>query len=71
MVVEYVGSGIDAATAAKIVPSRPRGNFMFMYDSNFLENWKDVLSDDFGGWRPSGTNTLFFMSHFSGGFMMR
>ena len=71
MVVEYVGSGIEAAKAAKIVPSRPRGNFMFMYDSNYLENWKDVLSDDFGVWRPNGTKTLFFLSEIKGSGKMK
>ena len=41
MVVEYVASGIEAEKAAKIVPSRPRGNYMFMYDLSYLENWME------------------------------
>ena len=40
VVVELVASGVDKA--AKIVPSRPRGNYAFMYDFSYLENWKDV-----------------------------
>ena len=60
MMVQYVISGINAKKAAKLVPSMPEGNFIFKYDSNFVENWKDVLSDDFGVWRPSGTKTLFY-----------
>ena len=35
---------------------------MFMNDLNYLENWKDVLSDDFGVWRPNGTKTLAYKS---------
>ena len=35
VVVELVASGVDKA--AKIVPSRPRGNYAFMYDLSYLE----------------------------------
>ena len=60
VVVELVASGVDKA--AKIVPSRPRGNYAFMYDLSYLENWKDVLSDDFGVWCPNGTKTMWYKS---------
>ena len=59
-IVEYVLSGVDVDKTAKLVPSRPTGNYIFVYDTDFLEKWKDVLSDDFGVWRPSGTKTLFY-----------
>ena len=60
VVVELVASGVDKA--AKIVPSPPRGNYAFMYDLSYLENWKDVLSDEFGAWCPNGTNTMWYKS---------
>ena len=53
-----VASGVDCEKAAKIVPSRPRGNYAFMYDLSYLKNWKDVLSDDFSVWSPNGTKTM-------------
>ena len=50
-IVEYVLSGVDVDKTAKLVPSRPTGNYNFVYDTD---------SDDFGVWRPSGTKTLFY-----------
>ena len=38
IMMEYVISGIDANKAAKLVPSRPAANFIFVYDSNLWLN---------------------------------
>jgi len=63
-VVELIGSGVAEDRAAELVPSQPIGNLSFMIATNYLDDWKDVLSDDLGIWGPSGTKTHYFTRTF-------
>ena len=47
-VVAFIGSGVPEYRSSKIVPSQLKDNICFMVDAKFLEEWKDVLSDDLG-----------------------
>ena len=46
--------------SAKLVPSQPKENVCFMISLNYLEDWKDALSDDLGVWTPTGKRTLYY-----------
>ena len=46
--VAFIGSGVPEYLSSKIVPSQPKDNLCFMVDVKYLEDWKDVLSDDLG-----------------------
>ena len=54
-VITIIGSGVPENHSAKLVPSQPKDNMSFMIATKFLENWKDVLSDDLGVCSPNGT----------------
>ena len=63
-VVQIIGSGVPDNRTAKLVPSQPKDNLSFMIATSYLEDWKDVLSDDLGVWSPNGTKTLFYARTF-------
>ena len=63
-VVEIIGSGVPDDLTAKLFPSQPKDNLTFMIASSYLEDWKDVLSDDLGVWSPNGTKTLYYARKF-------
>ena len=63
-VVELIVNGVQDFRSAKLVPSQPAGNYVFMVATSFLSHWKDVLSDDFGTWTPNGTKTYHYTSTF-------
>ena len=57
---QLIENGVPDTLSSKVVPSQPNENLAFLIDKSFLENWKDVFSDDMGMWNPSGTKTFFF-----------
>ena len=63
-VVQIIGTGVPDNRSAKLVPSQPKDNLSFMIASNYLEEWKNVLSDDLGVWTPNGTKTLYYARKF-------
>ena len=63
-IVKFIENGVPEHISSKVVPSQPKQNMAFLIDNKFLENWKDVLSDDLGVWTPSGTKTFYFSRTF-------
>ena len=61
---KLIENGVPHTLSAKVVPSQPKENLAFLIDKSFLENWKDVFSDDMGVWNPSGTKTFYFSKTF-------
>ena len=59
-VVISILEGIPDNVSAKLVPSQPKENVCFMISLNYLEDWKDALSDDLGVWTPTGKRTLYY-----------
>ena len=64
-VVAFIGSRVPEYRSSKIVPSQPKDNICFMVDAKFLEEWKDVLSDDLGVWSPNGTKNAILRQNIS------
>ena len=59
---EIVNGRIESNRIAKLVPSQPSDNLCFMIGLDYLEHWKDCLSDNLGVWTQTGTKSLFYSS---------
>ena len=51
--------GIPDNLPAKLILSQSKENACFMISLNYLEDWKDTLSDDLGVWSPTGKRTYY------------
>ena len=59
---EIVNGRIESNRIAKLVPNQPSDNLCFMIGLDYLEHWKDCLSDNMGVWTQTGTKSLFYSS---------
>ena len=64
VVAAGIENGINNSLIAKLIPHQPAENMPFMIGTNFLGHWKDILSDNFGVWKASGTKHFNYSTTF-------
>ena len=65
IVTENIVNGIDPSRISKLVPHQPADNVSFMIGLDFLDHWKDILSDNLGVWTGSGTKSFYYRTIFN------
>ena len=60
VVAEEIMNGVSTHLISSLVPHQPDENIAFMIGTQYLDHWKDVLSDNLGSWKNDAKKTLHY-----------